>query len=150
MSKKPRPKKRYRPRSLAVPPYLGAMKIGTRHNHEAEDRAFLLRVANRTADAAEVVKNLEILQCGWVLASSMAESQTLRTCLKHGVQALDKYLDPEGKEFDRQSFEALAQSVEVCRDIIEHAGQLERDQAFLAVVSGKVDLSVFEDNSPKK
>lgn len=135
---------------MAVPPYLGAMKIGTRHDHEAEDRVFLLRAANKTADSTEIVKYLEILQCAWVLASSMAESQVLRTCLKHGVQALDKYLDPEGKEFDQASFEALAQSVEVCRDIIEHAGQLERDQAFLAVVSGKVDLSVFMDDSPKK
>ena len=49
--KKPRSKKRYHPRAVAVSPYLAGLNIGeSAVDHKENDRIFLLRVANQTAD----------------------------------------------------------------------------------------------------
>ena len=67
MSKKPRPKKKYRPHAVAVPHYLNSLTsdVNRRHDARDEDRVFLLQVANRT------LKRL-ISPC------------TVRSCRSHG------------------------------------------------------------------
>ena len=58
MSKKLRPKKKYRPHAVAVPHYLNSLTSDVNRSHDArdEDRVFLLQVANRTVENLKAEK----------------------------------------------------------------------------------------------
>ena len=73
MSKKPRPKKKYRPRAVAVPHYLNSLTTDVDRSHDArdEDRVFLLQVANRTVEKVDLAMYGRIMQIAWVLAAKV-------------------------------------------------------------------------------
>lgn len=148
MSKKPRPKKRYRPRAVFVPPYLGTLNAGLGRPIEElreEDRTFLLRVSNRTVDEEELVLYCRLFQMAWLLASKMEQAKALRTCMNAGLLSIGAYLGADDK-FDTEQFEALASAVETSRDIVENAGQIERAQALKAVINNRVAIGL--DDTP--
>ena len=64
MSKKPRPKKKYRPRAVAVPTYINSLSSDVDHGKDAreEDRVFLLQVANRTVEKVDLAMYGRIMQ----------------------------------------------------------------------------------------
>ena len=79
MSKKPRPKKRYRPRAVAVPPYLASLDTyDNGFDHREDDRIFLLQVANRTVDCEDLFTRVRMMQAAWLLASRVEDAKTLR------------------------------------------------------------------------
>lgn len=136
-NKKKRTKKHYRPRAVAVPPYLGTFlsKEGLQERKVEEDRLFLLRVANRTIEEEELVLYTRLFQMAWILASKMQDALKLREVIANGLRAVGAYLSPDAVEFDDEFFNDLSQAVEVCRGIIEQSGQLERAQALDAVMN---------------
>lgn len=144
MSKKPRPKKHYRPRAVAVPPYLATLKAYDNGiDHRENDRIFLLRIANRTASENDALIHVRLFQVAWLLAARMKEAKSLRECLREGILSIGYYSDPEGKlEFTSREFETLSTAVEVCRQIIENSGSVERAQAMNAVMSGRVEVGI--------
>lgn len=83
MSQKPRPKKKYRPRAVAVPAYLNSLSSDVDRGRDArdEDRVFLLQVANRTVEKVDLALYGRILQIAWVLAAKMERAKELRQCL---------------------------------------------------------------------
>ena len=90
MSKKPRPKKKYRPRAVAVPAYLNSLSSDVDHGKDAreEDRVFLLQVANRTVEKGDLALYGRIMQIAWVLAAQMERAKELRQCLYNGLAAI--------------------------------------------------------------
>ncbi|MFR4553860.1 MAG: hypothetical protein ACLT49_11735 [Sutterella wadsworthensis] len=141
MSKKPRPKKKYRPHAVAVPHYLNSLTSDVNRSHDArdEDRVFLLQVANRTVERVDLALYGRILQIAWVLASKMERAKELRQCLYNGLAAIGSYVAEEPKiPFDDEMFEELSQATEVARDILENSGEIERAQAAAAVMSGRI------------
>ena len=137
MSQKPRPKKKYRPRAVAVPAYLNSLSSDVDRGRDArdEDRVFLLQVANRTVEKVD----RRILQIAWVLAAKMERAKELRQCLYDGLVAIGCYIDEKPKiPFDDEMFEELSQATEIARDILENSGEIERAQAGAAVLSGRV------------
>lgn len=69
----------------------------------------------------------------------MKDAKTLREWLQEGILSIGYYSDPEGKlEFTSREFENLSTAVEVCRQIIENSSSVERAQAMIAVMSGRV------------
>lgn len=149
MSKKPRPKKKYRPRAVAVPTYLNSLSSDVDHGKDArdEDRVFLLQVANRTVEKVDLAMYGQILQIAWVLAAKMDRAKELRQCLYSGLAAIGGYVAEKPKiPFDDEMFEELSQATEVARDILENSGEIERAQAGAAVLSGRVK---FESDADK-
>ena len=149
MSKKPRPKKKYRPHAVAVPHYLNSLTSDVNRSHDArdEDRVFLLQVANRTVERVDLALYGRILQIAWVLASKMERAKELRQCLYSGLAAIGCYVAEKPKiPFDDEMFEELSQATEVARDILENSGEIERAQAAAAVMSGRVR---FESDADK-
>lgn len=137
MSQKPRPKKKYRPRAVAVPAYLTDVDRG--RDARDEDRVFLLQVANRTVEKVDLALYGRILQIAWVLAAKMERAKELRQCLYNGLAAIGSYVAEEPKiPFDDEMFEELSQATEVARDILENSGEIERAQAAAAVMSGRI------------
>lgn len=119
MSKKPRPKKKYRPRAVAVPTYLNSLSSDVDHGKDArdEDRVFLLQVANRTVEKVDLAMYGQILQIAWVLAAKMDRAKELRQCLYSGLAAIGCYVAEKPKiPFDDEMFEELSQATEVARD----------------------------------
>lgn len=144
MSKKPRPKKHYRPRAISVPPYLASLghfeNAGKYRDH---DRSFLLRVANRTADEEDIVIHLRLIQAAWLLATRMENTQSLRASLQSGIPVLNACADGEKADpVTPEMIDVLARSVETARGIIENSGHVERLQAMQAVVSGRVTVGI--------
>lgn len=149
MSKKPRPKKKYRPHAVAVPHYLNSLTSDVNRSHDArdEDRVFLFQVANRTVERVDLALYGRILQIAWVLASKMERAKELRQCLYSGLAAIGCYVAEKPKiPFDDEMFEELSQATEVARDILENSGEIERAQAGAAVLSGRVK---FESDADK-
>lgn len=149
MSRKPRPKKKYRPRAVAVPTYLNSLSSDVDHGKDArdEDRVFLLQVANRTVEKVDLALYGRILQIAWVLAAKMERAKELRQCLYDGLVAIGCYIDEKPKiPFDDEMFEELSLATEVARDILENSGEIERAQAAAAVMSGRVR---FESDADK-
>lgn len=149
MSKKPRPKKKYRPHAVAVPHYLNSLTSDVNRSHDArdEDRVFLLQVANRTVEKVDLAMYGQILQIAWVLAAKMERAKELRQCLYDGLVAIGCYIDEKPKTpFNDEMFEGLSQATEVARDILENSGEIERAQAGAAVLSGRVK---FESDADK-
>lgn len=145
MSKKPRAKKHYRPRAVFVPPMLSTLKDPSlTEKAKEEDRVFLLRVANRTADSQEIVVYGRIMQVAWVLAAKMENAVQLREMLREGLRSMGAYLSENHVEFSPNDFETLSESVEIARDILENSGQIERAQAMSAVLSGRADVGLDE------
>lgn len=144
MSKKPRSKKHYRPRAVAVPPYLATLNTYEDGiDHRDEDRVFLLRVANRTVDEAALVIHCRLFQTAWLLAAKMEDAKVLRECMGGGLEAIGAYLAPDREaEFTPQEFERLSEAVETCRSILEMSGHVERAQAMAAVLSDKVSVGI--------
>lgn len=141
MSKKPRPKKKYRPRAVAVPTYLNSLSSDVDHGKDArdEDRVFLLQVANRTVEKVDLAMYGRIMQIAWVLAAQMERAKELRQCLYNGLAAIGSYVAEDPKiPFDDEMFEELSQATEVARDILENSGEIERAQAAAAVMSGRI------------
>ena len=147
MSKKPRPKKKYRPRLLSVPPYIAAMDASIGKSQEQgrlDDQTFLLRMANRTAEQSDLVFRCQLMRAAWLLAERMEEAKTIRECLFNGVEALGAYL-PEGhKEFTEEYFEMLTQATEVARSVFENASRIERAQAMAAVMDDRFNLAMLQ------
>lgn len=149
MSKKPRPKKKYRPHAVAVPHYLNSLTSDVNRSHDArdEDRVFLLQVANRTVEKVDLAMYGRILQIAWVLAAKMERAKELRQCLYDGLVAIGCYIDEKPKTpFNDEMFEGLSRATEVARDILENSGEIERAQAGAAVLSGRVK---FESDADK-
>lgn len=149
MSKKLRPKKKYRPRAVAVPHYLNSLTSDIDRSHDArdEDRVFLLQVANRTVEKIDLAMYGRIMQIAWVLAAKMERAKELRQCLYNGLVVIGCYISEKPKiPFDDGMFEELSQATEVARDILENSGEIERAQAGAAVLSGRVK---FESDADK-
>lgn len=149
MSQKTRPKKKYRPRAVAVPAYLNSLSSDVDRGRDArdEDRVFLLQVANRTVEKVDLALYGRILQIAWVLAAKMERAKELRQCLYDGLVAIGCYIDEKPKTpFNDEMFEGLSQATEVARDILENSGEIERAQAGAAVLSGRVK---FESDADK-
>lgn len=148
MSKKPRTKKRYHPRAVAVPPYLAS--LDTYDNgieHREEDRVFLLQVANRTVDYEDLFTHVRMMQVAWLLSSRMEDAKSLRECLREAILAIGAYIDDDReKVFTPERFEALREGTELCRSILENSGHVERAQAVAAVLKGTVTVG-FDDSS---
>lgn len=143
MSKKPRPKKHYRPRAVFVPPMLSTLKIPElSKNAREEDRVFLLRVANRTAADDEIVLYGRLMQVAWVLAAKMENAVQLREAFREGLRSMGAYLSEDHVEFNAEYFDTLTVAVEAARDVLENSGQIERAQAMAAVLSGKLDVGL--------
>lgn len=147
MSKK-RPKKHYRPRAVAVPPFLATMQsFGDNVDHRENDRVYLLRVANRTATEEDGLIHVRLMQVAWILAARMENARALRECLRDGILAVGYYSDPKGElEFTQEHFEQLSAAVETCRGILDNSGHLERAQAMTAVLDKNVLVGV--DDKP--
>ena len=140
MSNKNRPKKKYRPRSVAVPDFLVGLDSSIGKKQEVgreDDRLFLLRVANRTADNNDLVLQCQVFTAAWLLAERMENAKTIRACLYDGVAALGAYLDEDKTHFTQEHFEILAQASEVGRAVMENSATLERAKALAAVVEGR-------------
>lgn len=147
MSKKPRPKKKYRPRLLSVPSYIAAMddSIGrTQAQGRLDDQTFLLRIANRTAEQGDLVLSCQMMRAAWLLAERMDEAKTIRECLFNGVEALGAYLSEGHKEFTDAYFEKLSQATDVARSVFENASRIERAQAMTAVMDDRFNLAMLQ------
>lgn len=142
MSKKPRPKKRYRPRAVAVPPYLASLNTyDDGIDHREDDRVFLLQVANRTVDEEDLFTHVRLMQVAWLLASRMEDAKNLRECLHEAILAIGAYVDADRETvFTPERFEALRAGTELCRSILENSGHVERAQAMAAVLNGNVTV----------
>lgn len=145
MSKKPRPKKKYKPRKISVSPFVTQMetmfKLDTAPACEAsfEDQIFLLQVANRTVSSKDLALQCQVFRTARLLATRMNESEALRQCLYKGIEAVGTYLSPDHIEFTQERYEDLADAVETTRAIFAKCGKFERLQAMQAVVQGKVN-----------
>ena len=138
MSKKPRPKKKYRPRAVSVPPYLNSFETQDQSNLGTDhDRTFLLQVANRTVDESELALQCRLMQAAWLLAENMENTKELRKAIFEGISAVGAYLSDDHQEFTQEAFEMLAIGVDTCRAILQTASRLERTQAMAAVLSGR-------------
>lgn len=148
MSKKPRTKKRYHPRAVAVPPYLASLDTYDNGiDHREDDRIFLLQVANRTVDCDDLFTHVRMMQATWLLASRMEDAKSLRECLHEAILAIGAYVDDDReKVFTPERFEALRAGTELCRSIFENSGHVERAQAVAAVLKG--DVTVGFDDKP--
>ena len=147
MSKKPRPKKKYHPRRIAVPSYIASLDSSVGQVQEvgrSEDRLFLLRIANRTADNDDLVTHCQLFRAAWLLAERMDDAKTIRTCLYDGVVAIGGYLCDDPTEFTDKLFEDLNCAVEVSRSIFENTGKIERAQAMAAVIENRFTLEMME------
>ena len=144
MPKKPRNKRSYRPRLLSVPPYLAGRACFVENSeHQNEDRCFLLRIANRTADEAEVLRRVRQIQAAWVVASRMEETESLRRTLLSGILLLDTYLNPQNSEtIPAEALDLLCRSVDTARAVWENTGHLERMQAMNAVINGRIAVGM--------
>lgn len=144
MSKKNRPKKKYRPRAVSVPPYLNSIDalVGQTSAEELaeKDRIFLLQVANRTIDEYDLASHVQVLRAAWVLAEKMENTQALRKCMTDGIVAIGCYLSEDHSEFTPECFEMLSVAVETCRAIMNATGRLERAQALDAAFKNKVNI----------
>lgn len=147
MSKKSRPKKKYHQRRIAVPSYIAAMdaSVGkTQERGRSEDRLFLLRIANRTADQDDLILHCQMFRAAWLLAERMDDDKTIRTCLYEGIEAIGAYLSPNLPDFADKYFENLSQAMEVCRSVLENSGKIERVQAMATVSENRFTLAMME------
>lgn len=148
MSKKPRPKKKYHQRRIAVPSYIAAMDatVGkTQERGRSEDRLFLLRIANRTADHNDLILHCQMFRAAWLLAERMDDDKTIRNCLYDGIEAIGAYLSPTISDFSELYFERLSQASEVCRSVLENSGKIERAQAMTTVLENRFTLAMMEN-----
>lgn len=137
---KTRQKKKYRPRTVAVPNYLAGLdsSIGKKQELGREDdRLFLLRVANRTADNQDLVLQCHVFMAAWLLAERMEDAKAIRSCLYDGVAAIGAYLDEDQTSFTQAHFETLAQATDIGRSVMENSGKMERAKALQAVFEGR-------------
>ena len=96
MSKKPRPKKKYHPRAVSVPPYLNSIQSQDQSNFGTDhDRTFLLQVANRTVDESELALQCRLMQAAWLLADNMENTKELRQSIFDGIAAVGAYLSDD-------------------------------------------------------
>ena len=147
MSKKTRQKKQYRPRAVSVPPMLSTLKLPKlTADAREEDRVFLLRMANGTAENDEVVLYSRFIQVAWILAAKMENSVQIREAFREGLRAMGAYLSEGHLEFTSEFLNVLTVSVEAARDVLENSGQIERAQAMAAVLSGKLDVGLDSGN----
>ena len=147
MSRKPRPKKKYQPRRIAVPSYVANLdpSIGEiQEKGRSEDRLFLLRIANRTAGNDDLVLHCQLLRAAWLLAEKMKDTETIKHCLFEGIEAIGAYLSKDPTDFTDQYFEKLSQAMEVCRSIFENSGKLERMHTMEAVLENRFTLAMME------
>lgn len=147
MSKKQRPKKKYKPKNVAVPPYLNSLDAYSQRTDidpRDGDRTFLLQVANRTVSEGDLVINCYSIQAAWALAEKMENTSEIRKCLSDGFAAVGAYLDVETREekFTPEVFEMLSQAIETTRSIFENSGQVERAQALNAALRGQVNIRI--------
>lgn len=146
MSKRTRPKKKYKPRAVAVPPFLNSLDALSDKESSGEpnekDRIFLLQVANRTVEEADLALQVQVLRAAWVLAEKMESTKELRQCLVDGIVAIGTYLSEDHKEFTPECFEMLSTAIETCRAIMQATGQIERAQAMAAVLDGRVNIKL--------
>ena len=150
MSKKPRQKKKYHPRRIAVPSYIAALddSIGqTQEQGRSEDRLFLLRIANRTADDDDLVLHCQMLRAAWLLAERMEDAKTIRNCLYEGIEAIGAYLSPKISDFSELYFERLSEAIEVCCSVLENSGKIERAQAMASVLENRFTLAMLESQT---
>lgn len=151
MPKTTRPKKRRRPRLITAPPFLADCSFKKDSDRRGEDRSFLLRIANRTADKTEVLWYVRQIQAAWVLASRMEKTQELRRSLLCGILLLDTYLNPQNTDtIPPEALDLLCRSVETARAVWENAEHLERMQAMNAVISGRVTAYMAGGLMPEK
>ena len=100
MSKKLRQKKQYRPRAVSVPPMLSTLKLPKlTADAREEDRVFLLRMANGTAENDEVVLYSRFMQVAWILAVKMENPVQIREAFREGLRAMGAYLAEGHLEF---------------------------------------------------
>ena len=147
MSKKQRLKKKYKPKNVAVPPYLNSLDAYSQRTDidpRDGDRTFLLQVANRTVSEGDLAIHCYIIQAAWALAEKMENTADIRKCLSDGFAAVGAYLNEEEREekFTKEVFEMLSVAVETARSIFENSGQVERAQAINAALRGQVDIKV--------
>lgn len=149
MSKKPRPKKHYRPHAITVPSFLGSLNARNRRPEEEaeeDDRLFCLRIANRTAPKADIAAYCQFLQIAWLLAARMENAKALRELLNDGLQALEDYLVLDAETVPSSLVANLTEAVETGRQIYNNAGDLERSQAIKAVMTRRVKVGL--DGAP--
>lgn len=147
MSKKPRPKKKYRPRAVAVPPFLNSLDALSEEEKPSEDlaekdRIFLLQVANRTIDRKDLAIHCQVLRAAWILADKMEHTDELRQSLVDGIVAIGSYLSEDQKAFTSESFEMLSIAVETCRAVLNASGRMERAQALAAAFEDRVNIKL--------
>ena len=142
LSKKPRPKKKYKPRKISISPFVAQIGLMCQSEKQEdasfEDQIFLLQMANHTVSEKDLVLQCQVFRAANVLADRMVEAKDLKDCLFKGIEAIGAYLSPDHEEFDKERFEDLAQAVEVTRTIFNHCGTIERIQAMQAVMHEKI------------
>ena len=67
----------------------------------------------------------------------------LRECLQSGLNAVGIYVMQDEKlTFTPLEFENLSRSVEICRDILDLSGQVEKSQAAAAVLNHQISVGI--------
>ena len=143
MSKKKRPKKKYNARTLAIPAYLSTLDpdLGKPDSvARFKDQTFLMKIANQTASIEDVFVQQQVFQTAWILAERMDSTEAIRRALSEGMRALATYMvkDPQTEVEDH--FDCLCTTVDLCREVLETSGEVERLLALDAVLTGKVKM----------
>ena len=135
--------KKYRPRSVSIPPMLTAARLGedALRKLEEEDETFLLRAYHKTAEKIEYYKRIRRMQAAWIMAAKMTEALALRETISDGIVALGCFATPEGmfEEDGKPLFDDLASALEVTRRIEAESSPLELRQAMAALRDSKVN-----------
>ena len=142
MSKKKRAKKKYHARALAIPPYLSSLDSDLGRPDpvaRSKDQSFLLKIANQTASIEDVFVQQQVFQTAWILAERMDSTEAIRRVLSEGMRVLAAYMvQPQTEIYDH--FDCLCTTVDLCREVLETSGEVERLLALDAVLTGKVKL----------
>ena len=130
--------KKYHPKILNVPPYLG--KVGRAlQSWEAAfrvDKVYLIRLFNNTASFDDLLFLLKILQISWILSERMEHTNELRMIIKAGIDNIIIYTDNKQKflESDISISNIIVDSINTAKKIITNSGELERLKATQAVL----------------
>lgn len=82
----------------------------------------------------------QVFQTAWILAERMDSTEAIRSALSEGMRALATYMvkDPQTEVEDH--FDCLCTTVDLCREVLETSGEVERLLALDAVLTGKVKM----------